>query len=120
MPTSWSAPRGCESRIRRVHVRPSLLLAILLYVTLDLCLPGMPGAFVFDAGDSVESVQRNEGGAGADAITKPVAIADGMPAVPRPAERVVPGVPVPRSRRPPPVRPPRTSLESPPPSEDPH
>lgn len=39
-----------------VKPRPALLLAILLYVTLDLSLPAMPGAFVFDSSDSVESV----------------------------------------------------------------
>ena len=31
-------------------------MAILVYVALDLSLPTMPGAFVFDAADSVESV----------------------------------------------------------------
>jgi hypothetical protein len=34
-----------------------LILAILIYVTLDLSLAEMPGAFVFESGDSVESVQ---------------------------------------------------------------
>jgi len=38
------------------HRRP-LVLAILIYVTLDLLLPEMPGAFVFEAADSVESTQ---------------------------------------------------------------
>ena len=32
---------------------------ILLYVALDLCLPSMPGAFVFDAAHSIETVQRS-------------------------------------------------------------
>ena len=31
-----------------------LLGAFLVYVALDLSLPAMPGAFVFDVGDSVE------------------------------------------------------------------
>lgn len=35
--------------------RPALV-ALLLYVTLDLSLPAMPGAFVFEVEDSVESV----------------------------------------------------------------
>ena len=35
--------------------RRGLLLAILVYVSLDLALPAMPGAFVFDPADSVES-----------------------------------------------------------------
>lgn len=34
-----------------------VLLAILVYVTLDLSLPAMPGAFVFAPADSAESVQ---------------------------------------------------------------
>jgi hypothetical protein len=33
------------------------LLALLVYVTLDLCLAAMPGAFVFDAAGSVDSIQ---------------------------------------------------------------
>jgi hypothetical protein len=36
-----------------------LLLAILTYVTLDLSLPTMPGAFVFEPSDSVESAQMS-------------------------------------------------------------
>ena len=35
--------------------RQTLVLAILLYVTLDLSLAAMPGAFVFEPADSVES-----------------------------------------------------------------
>jgi hypothetical protein len=34
-----------------------ILVAVLVYVALDLSLPGMPGAFVFDTADSVESAQ---------------------------------------------------------------
>jgi hypothetical protein len=37
--------------------RRGLLLVILIYVALDLSFPEMPGAFVFDAADSVESIQ---------------------------------------------------------------
>jgi hypothetical protein len=40
-----------------VIVRRRLVLAILLYITLDLSLASMPGAFVFEANASVESVQ---------------------------------------------------------------
>jgi hypothetical protein len=36
--------------------RMELFVAILVYVTLDLALPAMPGAFVFEPADSVESV----------------------------------------------------------------
>jgi hypothetical protein len=38
-----------------------LLLVILFYVALDLSLPMMPGAFVFEPGDSVESIQTTRG-----------------------------------------------------------
>jgi hypothetical protein len=41
-------------RVSRRHI---VVLAILLYVTLDLSLPAMPGAFEFDPADSVESIQ---------------------------------------------------------------
>ncbi len=34
-----------------------VLFAILVYVMLDLSLPAMPGAFVFEAADSAESTQ---------------------------------------------------------------
>jgi hypothetical protein len=37
--------------------RRGLLLAVLVYVAFDLSLPAMPGAFVFEAGDSVEGAQ---------------------------------------------------------------
>ena len=41
----------------RVKRHPALLLAILLYVSLDLSLSMMPGAFQFDPAESVESLQ---------------------------------------------------------------
>jgi hypothetical protein len=37
--------------------RRGLLLAILVYLTLDLSLAEMPGAFVFEPADSVETAQ---------------------------------------------------------------
>jgi hypothetical protein len=40
-----------------VSHRCALVLAILIYVTLDLSLPTMPGAFEFDSADSVECTQ---------------------------------------------------------------
>ena len=39
-----------------MKLRRLWLLAIMVYVGLDLCLPEMPGAFMFDADGSVESV----------------------------------------------------------------
>jgi hypothetical protein len=38
-----------------------VLVAVLLYVSLDFSLAVMPGAFVFDVDDSVESVQTHRG-----------------------------------------------------------
>jgi hypothetical protein len=37
----------------------SLFVVMLLYLTLDLSLASMPGAFVFEADESVESLQMN-------------------------------------------------------------
>jgi hypothetical protein len=45
-----------QGRIWSVKRRRLWLFAILVYVGLDLCLPAMPGAFVFDPDGSVESV----------------------------------------------------------------
>ena len=51
--------------------RRTLLLAILVYVTLDLSLPAMPGAFVFEPGDSVEGTQVARGRLAAEAVMLP-------------------------------------------------
>jgi hypothetical protein len=40
-----------------VRLYSRLVVAVLIYITLDLSLASMPGAFVFDVDDSVESVQ---------------------------------------------------------------
>jgi hypothetical protein len=42
-------------------IRRAPLFALLVYVTLDLSSPAMPGAFVFEADDSVESVHAGRG-----------------------------------------------------------
>jgi hypothetical protein len=42
----------------------------LVYVSLDLSLPSMPGAFVFDPADSVESVQNGRARPGISAISE--------------------------------------------------
>ena len=47
-----------------------LLFVVLIYVSLDLSLPSMPGAFVFDPGDSVESVHAGRGRLPISAITE--------------------------------------------------
>jgi hypothetical protein len=50
---------GRLSRIPSVNCRRCALFALLVYVSLDLSLPGMPGAFVFEPTESVESAQMN-------------------------------------------------------------
>lgn len=47
--------------MRQMKRPPMLLLAILVYITLDFALPTMPGAFVFEPSDSVETVQTKIG-----------------------------------------------------------
>lgn len=59
----------------RVTPRPMFLLAVLVYVTLDLSLPAMPGAFVFEAAESVESTQ-GRARAAAEAVVLPGAARD--------------------------------------------
>jgi hypothetical protein len=43
--------------MRRVRRHSALVLAILLYVALDLSCAAMPGAFVFDATESIDAAQ---------------------------------------------------------------
>ena len=99
-----------------------LLLALLLYVTLDLSVPAIPGAFVFDAADSVESTQihRLRGVAEVAVLPSPAreAFLAPEPRVDR-RDRPVPRHPValghPGARRLP-----RATLDPASPSEDPH
>lgn len=51
-----------------MRVRPRLLVTILIYLTLDFSLPSMPGAFVFEPGGSVESVQMSGSRVAAEGI----------------------------------------------------
>lgn len=53
-------------------LRRPVLVAILVYVTLDLSLPAMPGAFVFEPGDSVESLHVGRGRAATDVDAPPL------------------------------------------------
>jgi hypothetical protein len=46
------------------------LFAVLVYIALDLCVAAIPGAFVFEADQSVESL-RVQRGAGVDARMVP-------------------------------------------------
>ena len=62
--------RSRKGRIPGVN-RRALLLAILVYVALDLSLPAMPGAFVFEPGDSVEGAQVARGRLAAEVVMLP-------------------------------------------------
>jgi hypothetical protein len=55
--------------------RPVLLLAVLIYVTLDLSLPAMPGVFVFEASESIESTQ-SRARAATEAVVLPAPVRD--------------------------------------------
>jgi len=91
-------------------LRRVLILALLVYVTLDLSIPAMPGAFGFDPDDSVESVYQTRARAAAEAAIPPASGAAGRrPAPVGPARE--------RSRS---SRRSSASDEPPPPSEDPH
>jgi hypothetical protein len=58
--------------------RYPLVLAILIYLTLDLSMPGMPGAFVFECENSAEGTQvRARSGAETGAL--PALIRDPAP-----------------------------------------
>ena len=102
--------------------RRGLLLALLVYVTLDLSIAAMPGAFVFEAGDSVESAHgRCESSAGEVVVRAEPASARCVPA---PPARVTGDAGTMIGLRPRPrfvaSRLPRASLAAPAPPEDPH
>lgn len=65
-----SVPGHARDKIGVVTHWRLLVLAILVYVTLDLSLPGMPGAFVFEPVDSVEGTHIRVR-AGAEAVALP-------------------------------------------------
>ena len=102
--------------------RPMLLLAVLIYVTLDLSLPAMPGAFVFDPAESVESTQ-SRARAAAETVALPAAARDAFVRS-RPLlevkDRLTPPESVERRRGPVMGRRADAPHDPAPPSEDPH
>lgn len=64
----------------------SVLVAILIYVSLDFALVAMPGAFVFDAADSVDGTQggRIHGPNGPNALVVPPALSPPSLVIARP------------------------------------
>jgi hypothetical protein len=100
----------------------TLLLLVLIYIGFDLSLPAMPGAFVFDPSQSIESVGRTQSRLAGKAVIHPtparcsLAFAQRLDALPPrvvPRRTVVQVAPIVVSRRPPA----RCDLA---PSEDPH
>ena len=105
---------------------PCVLFAVLVYVTLDLSLPSMPGAFVFEPSESIETIQTSRARS-ADAVAGSPGLAPQVAAVI--AERGLASQSI-RSREAAnaPLRRriesrsgrPRTIADPPPSSEDPH
>jgi hypothetical protein len=110
-------------RIGRVRARWPLLVGLLVYITLDLSLPSMPGAFVFDAEDSVESVQLSRSRDAGEAGPSPAPARDAGSAVEHDAHVARLLARLVRSSRQllrTPAELPRATTASAPPSEDPH
>jgi hypothetical protein len=100
-----------------------MLLAVLLYVTVDLSVPAMPGAFVFESADSLE-ISSGRGGQGkAEISVLPAPVRDPFGVSQTPLDLrdrlaansnvALPGLPILN-------RLPRATLDPAPPSEDPH
>ena len=101
--------------------RQALWLAILVYVTLDLCLPAMPGAFVFEPEGSVETAHRSRGSTIPEVVIPPSPTDEAIvPAPPRLKTATRPAPPRPATRVPTARRPARTVVDVTSSSEDPH
>ncbi|HTE66545.1 MAG TPA: hypothetical protein VK736_09840, partial [Candidatus Binatia bacterium] len=100
-----------------------LVLVILIYVTLDLSLPAMPGAFEFEPADSAESTQVRARSA-AEAVALPALARDpGSVLFQRPLEgddRLAPDISAERRPRRVVRWQSQAQYDSAPPSEDPH
>jgi len=103
--------------------RRGMLLAILLYFSVDLSAPEMPGAFMFVADDSVEISMTNASETKLEMSVVPVLMRDSFVVSQLPVDR--------RGHQRVPIRDglvgrpmrsqlPRATLDSPSPSEDPH
>jgi hypothetical protein len=102
--------------------RRRLLIAVLVYVGLDLSLPAMPGAFVFEAAHSVESAIG--GRQVLRAVVVPAPVASRVLACPVPSSeagsRITTLREEPAPKRPVSRRLPRCVADPGRPSEDPH
>lgn len=118
-----SVPGRVRDRIRAVTHHRLLVLAILVYVTLDLSLPAMPGAFVFEPAASAEGTHIRAR-AGAETVALPAqarGAASAFLQVPlHGKERLAPVGPAEQRGRPVVAWRSRASFDSAPSSEDPH
>ena len=104
--------------------RRALVLAVLVYVTLDLSLAGMPGAFVFEPAASAESTQVRARAA-AEAVALPALARDPGALLFQPPRlegdvRLAPVISAERRARPVVSWQSRAQYDPAPPSEDPH
>lgn len=103
-------------------VRRIAFIAILIYVTLDLSVPGMPGAFVFEPDESVESAQTSRLKTAGEGVPLPASVSTTFASRP-PVDDLHGWRRFPAVRRSMTVaagcRLPRATLAPPPPSEDP-
>ena len=101
-----------------------LVLAILIYVTLDLSLPAMPGAFVFEPADSAEGTRVRARSAAETVALPALARAPGAPLFQPPCldgdVRLAPVSSAERRARPVISWQSRAQCDSAPSSEDPH
>lgn len=100
-----------------------MLVAVLLYITLDLSAPTIPGAFVFEAADSVEINSGRSGQGKVEAFVLPALarVSFGMSQLPIDLrDRVAANSNIALPCHPTLNRLPRAALDPAPPSEDPH
>ena len=103
--------------------RRGIILVILLYVTLDLSVPTIPGAFVFESVDSLEISSRRPGENKVDAAALPALARDSFSVSEPPLDlrgRLAANSNVALLGHPILNRLPRATLDPAPPSEDPH
>jgi hypothetical protein len=103
-------------------MRRLAFVSLLLYVTLDLSVSEMPGAFVFEPAETVESAQTSRWKTAGESVPLPAPFGGTLASTPpvdvrqvsRPASAVREPVTVPAAGRPP-----RATLAAPSSSEDP-
>lgn len=106
-----------------MNCRRGVLFAVLLYVTLDLSMPTIPGAFVFESADSVEISSGRTGQGKVEVSVLPVLARDSFGLLQPPIDlrdRLAANSKVVLLDRPVLNRLPRAILDPDLPSEDPH